>query len=243
MSLRLVLMLILSIAAPSVAMASFTGRMEMALTMPNGKADVTYLFGRGAQRMDMAMRVEGIPEPLRSTVITRTSRPDEATIVNHRSKSWSAANLRTAAESATLIDFDSNYRLTRIGTETLKGYRCEHIRLTSTTEQLDLWMSRDLADFSTFRLLQSQNPRLSNTSLSKTIARAGVEGFPVKIVQKNGNGLYVMELVRAVPGQVPDSEFAVPKGYARVEAGQQPVDSRQKEHLRKLMEKMKDFER
>ncbi|NTV02107.1 MAG: DUF4412 domain-containing protein [Chlorobiaceae bacterium] len=241
--IRTFLLLLFMLLLNSLAEAAFTGRMEMALTMPNGTAEVTYLFGRGAQRMDMAMRVESIPEPLRTTVITRTSRPDEATIVNHRTKNWSAVNLRTAAESATLIDFDSNYRLTRLGSETVKGYRCEHIRLTSTTEELDLWMSRELADFSTFRLLQSQNPRLSNTSLSKTISQAGVEGFPVKIVQKNDNGLYVMELKRAVAQPVADAEFAVPKGYSKADAAQKPVDSRQKEQLRKLMEKMKDFER
>ena len=242
-SIRRLPILIFMLLLPSLAEAAFTGRMEMALTMPNGTADVTYLFGKGAQRMDMTMRLERIPEPLRTTVITRTSRPDEATIVNHRTKSWSAVNLRTAAESATLIDFDSNYRLARIGSETVKGYRCEHIRLMSTTEQLDLWMSRDLADFSTFRLLQSQNPHLSNTSLSRTIAQAGVEGFPVKIVQKNDNGLYVMELKRATPQPVPDSEFTVPKGYVKTDAVQKTIDSQQKEHLRKLMEKMKDFER
>lgn len=236
-------LLLLLLAVPSNAHAAFTGQMEMSLTMPNGTADVTYLFGTSAQRMDMAMRLEKIPEPLRTTVITRTSHPDEATIINHRTKSWSSVNLRMAAESATLIDFDSNYSLTRLGSETVKGYRCEHIRLTSSTEQLELWMSRDLADFSTFRLLQSQNPHLSNTSLSKTIAQAGVEGFPVRIVQKNNNGLYVMELKRAVPKAVPDSEFSVPGGYVKADAVQKPVDKSQKEHLRKLMEKMKDFER
>lgn len=230
------------LATPSNAPAAFTGQMDMSLKMPNGTADITYLFGRNAQRMDMTVRMDKIPEPLKTTVITMTSRPDQATIVNHRTRSWSGMSLRMAAESATLLDFDSNYRLTRLGTENVRGYRCEHIRLTSSTEELELWMSQGLADFSTFRLLQSQNPRLSNTSLSRTIAQAGIEGFPVRIVQKNDNGLYVMELRRAVPKSIPESSFAVPKGYVKTVASQQPVDPRQKEHLRKLMEKMKDFE-
>jgi hypothetical protein len=236
-------LLFMLLAIPSNAPAAFTGQMDMSLQMPNGNADITYLFGNGVQRMDMAMRLEKIPEPLRTTVITRNSRPDEATIMNHRTKTWSAMNLRTAAESATLIDFDSNYRLTRLGTETIKGYRCEHIRLTSSTEQLELWMSEGLADFSTFRLLQSQNPRLSNTSLSRTIAQSGVKGFPVRIVQKNDNGLYVMELKRAVARPVAESDFVVPRGYTKADAAQKPLDSHEKERLRKLMEKMKDFER
>ncbi len=241
--LLLASLLLLLQAIPAKATAAFTGQMEMSLKMPNGSADITYLFGKGAQRMDMTMRLDKIPEPLKTTVITRTSRPDEATIVNHGTKTWNTVNLRTAAESATLINFDSNYRLTRLGSETVKGYPCEHIRLTSSTEQLELWMSKGLADFSTFRLLQSQNPRLSNTSLSKTIAQAGIEGFPVRIVQKNDNGFYVVELKRAVPGPVAASDFSVPPGYVKSGDGPQAVDSLQKQHLRKLMEKMKDFDR
>jgi hypothetical protein len=230
------------LALTSNAFAAFTGQMDMSLTMPNGTADIAYLFGKNAQRMDMTVRMDRIPEPLRTSVITRTSRPDEATIVNHRDRTWNTVNLRSAAENATLLDFDRNYRLTRMGRESVRGYQCEHIRLTSSTEQLDLWMSRGLADFSTFRLLQSQNPRLSNTSLSKTIANAGVEGFPVRIVQKNDNGLYVMELKKAVPGAVEDSRFAIPNGYVRNDTAQKAIDSAQKEHLRELMKKMKDFE-
>ncbi|NTU91443.1 MAG: DUF4412 domain-containing protein [Chlorobiaceae bacterium] len=236
------ILLLLLLALPSNAPAAFTGQMDMSLKMPNGTADILYLFGRNAQKMDMTARMDRIPEPLKTTVITRTSRPDEAIVINHRNRSWSPVNLRSAAESATLLDFDSNYRLTRLGTETIRGYQCEHIRLTSRTEQLELWMSQGLADFSTFRLLQSQNPRLSNTSLSRTIAKAGIEGFPVRIVQKNDNGLYVMDLRRVVPKTVAESSFSVPKGYVKADASQKPVDSKQKEHLRKLMEKMKDFE-
>ncbi|TNJ38370.1 DUF4412 domain-containing protein [Chlorobaculum thiosulfatiphilum] len=235
-------LLLLILAVPSSARAAFTGAMEMKLVMPNGKADISYLFGKRDQKMDMAMTLDRIPEPLRTTVITRSARPDEATIVNHKSKSWSVVNLRSAAESATLLDFDSNYRFTRIGPEAVKGYRCEHVRLQSTTDTLDLWMTKGLADFSTFRLLQSQNPRLSNTSLSRVLRQNGVDGFPVKIVQKNGNGLYVMELKKVTPKPVAESSFRVPAGYQRVEAGQTTIDSKQKEHLRQLMNKMKKFE-
>mgnify|MGYP001806050024 CR=1 FL=1 len=233
---------LLILAVPASARAAFTGAMEMRLAMPNGMADITYLFGKRDQRMDMAMRLDRIPEPLRTTVITRSARPDEAVIVNHKSKSWSIVNLRAAAESATLLDFDSNYRFTLVGPETVKGYRCEHVRLTSTTDKLDLWMTKGLADFSTFRLLQSQNPRLSNTSLSRMLKQNGVDGFPVKIVQKNGNGLYVMELKKVTQKAVAESSFRVPAGYQRVEAGQTTIDSKQKEHLRQLMNKMKKFE-
>jgi hypothetical protein len=217
--------------------------MDMMLKMPNGTAEVTYFFGTDAQRMDMFMQLQKIPEPLKTTVITRAARPDDAYVINHQAGSYSIVNLRTAAENATLLDFDSNYKLTKLGKETIKGYNCDHIRLTSSTEKLELWVSRDLADFSTFRILQSQNPRLSNTALAKTLKNEGVEGFPVKIVQRNDNGLYVMELMQVSPKTVPASDFQIPRGYKQVTGTQKAVDSKQKQHLRNLMEKMKDFEK
>ncbi|MEI8102107.1 MAG: DUF4412 domain-containing protein [Chlorobium sp.] len=224
------------------AAATFTGSMDMALTMPNGTATVTYLFGEKSQRMDMVMRMNKIPEPLKTTVITKAIQPDVAYIINHQAKNYTIINLRTAAENALLLDFDSNYKLARAGRETLKGYNCEHIILSSTTEKLELWVTRDLGDFSTFRILQTQNPRLSNTQLSKTMSAAGIEGFPVKIVQHNDNGPYIMEVTRISVKSVLPSLFTVPAGYQKMENNQKPLGSQQKEHLKNLIEKMKKFE-
>lgn len=46
-------LLILILAIPSSVHAAFTGEMDMKLTMPNGKADITYLFGVRDQKMEM----------------------------------------------------------------------------------------------------------------------------------------------------------------------------------------------
>jgi hypothetical protein len=240
--LALLMLLFAAQSASASAASKFTGMMDMALTMPNGSARITYLFGATAQRMDMVMRMNKIPEPLKTTVITKASQPDLAYIINHQAKNYSLVNLKTAAENAMLLDFDSNYTLSKLGTQTIKGYRCQHIMLTSTTEKLELWVTRDLGDFSTFRILQSQNPRLSNTQLSKKLSTEGIEGFPVKIVQYNDNGKYLMEVVQISAKTVSPSQFAVPAGYQKVADNQKPLDARQKAHLKKLMEKMKKFE-
>ncbi len=224
------------------AESRFTGIMEMMLGMPNGSADVTYYFGNGTQRMDMAAKMNKIPDILKTTVITKASTPDQAVIINHQARNYTAVSLKTAAENATLLDFDSNYHLSRIGRETIKGYNCEHIKLTSTTEKLDLWVTRDLGDFSTFRILQTQNPHLSNTALAKTLKNEGVEGFPVKIVQKNNGGTTTMDLRTIQPKSLSPSLFEVPAGYRKVANNQKPLGKEEKEHLKSLMEKMKKFE-
>lgn len=224
------------------AASRFTGVMEMALGMPNGTADVTYYFGNNAQRMDMVMKMNKIPDPLKTTVITKAASPDLALVVNYQARSYASVSLRTAAENATLLDFDSNYRIARLGRETIKGYACEHINLTSTTEKLEMWVSRDLGDFSTFRILQSQNPRLSNSALVKTLKNEGVEGFPVKIIQKNSSGSSTMEVRTIQQKTVSPTLFEAPEGFRKVSGNQKPLDRSEKEHLKSLMEKMKKFE-
>ena len=241
----LTLFILLSTATgnSTFAASKFNGIMEMMLNMPNGSAEVTYYFGNNVQRMDMAMQMDKIPETLKTTVITKATQPDQAYIINHKAKNYSIVNLKTAAENAMLLNFDSNYKLARLGRQTIKGYTCEHISLTSSTEKLELWVTRDLGDFSTFRILQSQNPRLSNTSLAKTLKNAGIEGFPVKIKQYNDNGPYVMELMQIWPKTLPQSDFNIPAAYQKVTSDQKPLGNQEKEHLKSLMEKMKKFEK
>lgn len=241
--LPLLLVLLGAMVSTAAVGAPFTGVMEMQLTMPAGRSELTCHFGEGAQKMEMFTQLSRIPEPMRTAVVTRASDPDRAIFINHAARTWTEMNLRTAAENATLLDFDSNYRLERLGRTTLKGYGCEHVRLTSSTDRLELWMAGGLGEFSAFRILQSQNPRLSNTSLSRTLDKAGVGGFPVRIVQQSGGETYRLELVQVWPKAVPASEFGVPEGYRRVKMDDAPISPERKAHLKNLMEKMKKFER
>ncbi len=223
------------------AFAKFTGVIDMNLTMPNGTSEIMYFFGTTAQRMDMTTKLEKIPDPLKTTVITRASEPDKAVIVNHKAGTYTKVNLRNAAENATLVDFDYDYKIEKSGEATIKGYNCQHVRLSSTTDTIEMWLTRDIGDFQTFRLLQSQNPRLSNTVLAKKLSEENLDGFPVKIIQDNENGTLAMEIVSVQTAPLESSEFSVPDGYTEIVDNQKPLNTKQKEHLKDLMEKIKNF--
>lgn len=223
------------------AFAKFTGIIDMNLTMPNGTAEIIYFFGNKAQRMDMTTKLDKIPDPLKTTVITRANQPDQAVIINHKASTYTKVNLRTAAENATLVDFDYDYRIEKAGKTSIKGYNCQHIKLFSTSDTIEMWLTRDIGDFQTFRLLQSQNPRLSNTILAKKLSDEGLDGFPVKIIQDNANGTLAMEIVSVRQAPLESYEFSIPKGYTEIIDSQQPLNRKQKEHLKDLMEKIKNF--
>ncbi|MDP8305324.1 MAG: DUF4412 domain-containing protein [Candidatus Chlorobium antarcticum] len=240
-----ILFILLLLALPNgyaKAAEKFSGVMEMMLTMPSGKGELTFSFGSAAQRMDMFLQMDNIPAPVRSTILTRASEPDRATLLNHDTRSFAALDLKNAAEEGALLDFDGNYSLEKLGTVKLHGYSCQLVRLSSRTEKLELWLTRDLGSFASFSLLQRQNPHFSNSALSKKLAAAGIDGFPVKTIQRTQNGTYTMELVKAWPKIVPDSQFQVPAGYTRISAEAPKISKSQKEHLKNLMEKMKKFD-
>lgn len=241
-TLGTIIILLGTMLTPGNARADFNGRITMDLTMPNGQAVLAYLFGRNDQRMDMTTRFERIPDPLETTVITRKNEPDRAIILNHKAGTYTRLNLRDALEQATLVDFDQHYRLRNLGQETISDYTTTHIILESRTDHIEMWLSRDIADFQTFRLLQSQSPRLSNTGLAQAITAAGLDGFPVRIVQHNETGTITMQVTDVKSMQPPRSKFRVPDSYSEVTGSRQPLDAKQKEHLKEIMEKIKQFE-
>ena len=51
-----------------------------------------------------------------------------------------------------------------------------------------------------------------------------------------------MELIRISEKAVSPSLFMIPAGYKKITDTQKPLETRQKEHLKRLMEKMKKFE-
>ncbi len=232
----------LSAFTSSPALARFTGVIDMNLNMPNGSSAITYFLGDTAQRMDMATKLDNIPDILNTSVITFASQPDEALVINHKAGAYSKVNLKTAAENATLVDFDSDYSIEKADTVNFKGYLCQHVRLSSSSDSLEMWLTKNIGDFQMFRLLQSQNPRLSNTLLAKKLADENIDGFPVKIIQHNETGTLSMEIVSVQQSRLESHEFKVPGGYREVTDTAQPLEKQQKEHLKELMEKMKNFE-
>ena len=242
MTCALLMTLLLFSFSTVSAFAKFTGIIDMNVTMPNGTSDILYYFGDNVQRMDMTTKLDKIPDPLQTTVITRASQPDQAIIVNHKAGSYQKVSLKTAVENATLVDFDDDYRIEKNGTANIKGYTCHHVKLFSTSDTIEMWLTQDIGDFRTFRLLQSQNPRLSNTILAKKLSDEGLDGFPVKIIQKNEQGTLAMEVVSVRQASPELFEFSVPENYTEIVDSRQPLNQKQKDHLKDLMEKIKNFE-
>lgn len=110
------------------------------------------------------------------------------------------------------------YRVTRVGNETLQGYRCAHVKLTisygkgvDVTE--DLWVSMDVPGYAAFKkmaTMQQLTPKMM-----AALDQAGCPGMFVKMQMQSTAFSMSMLLVSADRKSFPGSLFQIPSGYTR----------------------------
>ena len=88
----------------------------------------------------------------------------------------------------------NTYTVTKIGDETVNGYKCIHSVITNSRgENTDMWTSKDVLFYDEYNKMAQSNPRIGSSAREKAMKDAGVDGFPVKMVTKNKEGDFTME--------------------------------------------------
>ncbi|MEP7280158.1 MAG: DUF4412 domain-containing protein [Bacteroidota bacterium] len=113
----------------------------------------------------------------------------------------------------------SDYRVTKIGNETVQGYNCIHARLVSTfgsgrfssTSTMDIWTSTNVPGYALFKsYTTSQN---ITPGMLQALEQAGCNGFFVKMTNQDKNVSMNMQLIKAQQMNLPASLFRIPAGY------------------------------
>ena len=113
---------------------------------------------------------------------------------------------------------ESAVRVQKIGTESVFGYNCVHIKVTyliralgeTAHEQSDEWYSTDLpaSQFLSSILFENHSP-----DVVKQIADAGCSGALIKSITKSSGSSTVVQLSSIVQKNIPDSTFKLPANY------------------------------
>jgi hypothetical protein len=110
------------------------------------------------------------------------------------------------------------YQVTRIGNETVSGYKCIHSKLTMvTTSQKsgiteDIWTSTDVPGYATLeKLMTVQNV---TPKMMQALDQAGCGGFFVKLGMQSSGFSMDMQLIMADRRNFPASMFQIPAGYS-----------------------------
>jgi Domain of unknown function (DUF4412) len=130
----------------------------------------------------------------------------------------------TVIDTSLLNVGKETYEITRVGTETVNGYSCVHVKMTTTigsgifhsksTE--DIWTSTDVPGYSLYKRLTSVNPA-TKPQMIQALEKAGAGGFFVKMASADKDYSMTMTLVRAEEKSCPASLFEIPVGYTQTD--------------------------
>ena len=209
--------------ALSSALADFEGTLEMKLTMTSedgtavGGGTMDLSVGKPGSRMEMNMQS---PMPMKMTMITRTDTPDKVFQVNDNTHTYSEINVSKDTNAPANSADKDPWNVKKLGEEKILGYKTQHVLVTHGQEKWELWTSKDLIDYATYRRLQGSRGRMGGDErMVKALKDADVDGMPMKAVVDQGGMKTIIEVVKADKKTLPASTFAIPAGYAKRAAG------------------------
>ncbi|HEY4967940.1 MAG TPA: DUF4412 domain-containing protein [Puia sp.] len=193
---------------------------EYAITMSANKSttrDSTELYftNGGEGRSEIGIPMPGM-HMKKMINIGHYDQPGYTIMLYPESKTYSLNILDTSL----MIKGEENYQVTRMGTETIRGYPCVHLKIVSTTgsgrfkfsSTMDVWTSTAVPGYALYKKMT--NLQTVKAGMIRALDNAGGSGVFVKWVA-SGND-YSMEqiLIRAEEKKFPASLFLIPSDYA-----------------------------
>jgi hypothetical protein len=115
----------------------------------------------------------------------------------------------------------STYQVTKIGTETVRGYSCTHSRLVTTNGTsstiMDIWTSIDVPGYSALKKMISVGN--VQPDMIQALQEAGCEGFFVKMTSGQAEYSMTIQLVKVQQQDFAADLFEIPDGYTESNQG------------------------
>jgi hypothetical protein len=212
------IVLLLGVAA-FTAFADFEGTLEMkmGLTAQDGTVmgggTMNLSVAKAGSRMEMNMEK---PMPMKNVIVTRTDTPDKLYQVNDQSRTYSEIDVSKDNKP----NDKEPWKVKKLGEEKILNYKTQHVMVTHGQEIWELWTSKDLIDYETYRKLQASKGRMAGDQRMVTaLKEADVDGMPLKAIVSQEGMKSTIELVKAEKKSLPASTFEVPPGYKKTASG------------------------
>ena len=230
----------------------FEGILHMLITAPEGSQEGKLYISKNGTRFEM-----DLADPESGTVMmqivtfTPSDEPNLLYTLNDKAKTYSVMDMNEFEEEMDTMlkeQEDADYKVEKLGTETLNGYKCTHIRITDDRGETEMWLTKDLISAADFARLQPGKKK-GSAVFDIRLKKSGLDGFPLKTWDKRSNT--TMEFVNIERKKLQKSLFQVPAGYTKKESALQMMvpgisdeDMKQLENMREMMNEkdMKEME-
>jgi hypothetical protein len=175
----------------------------------NGKVTLDtqsmYMTDGGNMRSDMGTG-EGV------YIIGSQSLPTVSVMLNRQHKTYKLNKIDTGE----INQFGQQYKVARVGEETIHGYHCVHATLTIALKNMapiveHVWLSKDVPGYALVKKIgASENV---TPDMMRALDGAGCSGFFVKLTVQSTVYTMDMELTTAERKNLSGNLFEIPSGY------------------------------
>ena len=206
---------------PFLAYAQFEGEIHSKITTRDGNGVSKLSLSKLGARHEIDIRSPKLQQissrPYHLTTIHKFADPDRVYYVNDERKIYSVINLKKVRDHTQRVD-DEVYTVKRIGSDTIAGYTCERVLLTTQNQtETGTCIAKNIAGVDLWITLMEQTVQMKS-GMFKALKDAGVEGFPVKMVMRRNGGespFLTTEMIRAETKSLPAALFDVPPSYQK----------------------------
>ena len=172
-----------------------------------------WLTTGGEGRSEMRIVMPGMASG-KLTVVGRASQPTYSILLDPDNKGYSLCVIDTGLVNSR----QATYKVTKVGDETVDGYACVHVKMTTTSgsglfkssSTEDLWTSTSVPGYSLYHNLSDQTV---NYGMIQALEKAGAAGMMVKMTASGKDYSMSYDLTDAKSGSYPSSLFMIPAGY------------------------------
>jgi Domain of unknown function (DUF4412) len=197
--------------------SGFSYQYLMSATSKKGTLKDTscrWLTNDGEGRSEMKILMPGVASG-KLIVIGHAGQPHYSILLSPDTKGYSLAVIDTAL----INNRQTTYKVTKVGNETVDGYSCVHVKVTSTSgsglfkssSTEDLWTSTAVPGYALYEKLSDQTV---NYGMMQALQQAGAAGTMVKMAASGKDYSMSYDLIEAKSGSYPASLFTIPDGYA-----------------------------
>lgn len=181
----------------------------------NMKLYVSEAGGRAEINMDIPAGMPGM-DGVNITSISKNSEPGKSYIINDQTKSYTVVTTDNNKKSP---EDKSKVTVTKIGEETVNGFKCIHAKIDVNGNVSDIWTSRSVITGSdSYKALLDASSKgmanYSNSSYQKALKDADCDGFPVKhVINSKNEGTSTVELMSIDKKVLDNKLFEIPADY------------------------------
>lgn len=226
--------------AAAAAAADFEGRAEYKVTgSRDQRGTAEALIGPGGARFHFE---------LTSPELTQAGMPVmKATTLVQSGDRGHVYTIDEARHSYAVIDtdpkeHDSGWKVTKLGPSTVAGYPCQRARIESEgSRNTEVCVSTTLGRVPIWATARGQG----SEGVPAALIRAGLDGLPLRWATEvgEGNGGFVLEVVKVTRERVPASAFEVPAGYTNRGRGTPVASPNMRARMEEAMKKMSPEQR